>query len=119
MTIMNYKQVILVRTDLKMGKGKIAAQSSHASVEALEKTKKENPEWVEQWQIGGAAKVVLKVGSRKELLELFEELKKRFPTVLIKDAGLTQIKPGEPTTVGIGPVPENEIDEYTKELKLL
>lgn len=64
-------------------------------------------------------KIVLKVDSKKELLEWFERLKKKFPTVLIKDAGRTQIAPGEPTCIGVGPAPENEIDEHTKELKLL
>lgn len=116
---MEFKQVILVRKDLKMGTGKIAAQSAHASVAALEKTQQEHPPWVEGWKEQGSQKVVLRVDSKKELLDWFEKLKKKFPTALIKDAGRTQIAPNEPTCVGVGPVPENEIDEFTKELKLL
>ncbi|MEK6942273.1 MAG: peptidyl-tRNA hydrolase Pth2 [archaeon] len=116
---MEFKQVIIVRKDLKMGTGKVAAQAAHASVAALEKTMNEHEDWVAEWKEQGQEKVVLKVGSKKELLEWFEKLKKRFPTALIKDAGRTQIAPNEPTCIGIGPAPENEIDEYTKGLKLL
>jgi len=116
---MNFKQVIVVRTDLGMGKGKIAAQSSHAAVEALEKTMQKNPPWVEEWKIQGQEKVVLKVASKKELLELFQQLKNLFPCALIKDAGRTQIAAGEPTCLACGPVPENEIDKFTSKLKLL
>jgi len=116
---MEFKQVIVVRTDLKMGKGKTAAQASHASVEALEKTKIKFPEWIEEWRNTGTQKVVLKVSTEKELLELFETVKKEIPTALIKDAGRTQIQAGSNTCIGIGPAPENLINKYTKELKLL
>lgn len=116
---MAYKQVIVVRADLKMGKGKIAAQCSHAALEAVEKIKRENPEWVGEWKEEGQQKVVLKVQSKKELVELFEEVKRRFPAALIKDAGRTQVEEGEITCFAVGPVPEKEIDRYTKELKLL
>ncbi len=116
---MNFKQIIIARKDLKMGAGKTAAQCAHAAVSAFEKTMQQHSEWVEEWKMQGQEKVVLKVESKKELLDWFEKLKKKFPTVLIKDAGRTQIAPGEPTCVGVGPVPENEIDTFTKELKLL
>tara|TARA_Y100000310_G_C20676303_1_gene813286 strand:- start:2246 stop:2605 length:360 start_codon:yes stop_codon:yes gene_type:complete len=116
---MEYKQVIILRKDLGMGKGKIAAQSSHASLEAYEKTLIKDPKAVEEWKNQGQAKIVLKVNSKEELLELFQELKNLFPCSLIKDAGRTQIAAGEPTAVGIGPVPESEINKFTKELKLL
>ncbi|MCR4335173.1 MAG: peptidyl-tRNA hydrolase Pth2 [archaeon] len=116
---MDYKQVIVIRADLGMGKGKIAAQSSHASLEAYEKTLLKDPKAIEQWKAQGQAKIVLKVNSKKELLELFQEMKNLFPCSLIKDAGRTQIEPGEPTAVGIGPAPESEINKFTKELKLL
>ena len=116
---MDYKQVIIVRADLGMGRGKVAAQASHASLEAYEKTLKKEPRMVEEWKSSGQAKIVLKVNSKKELLEWFEKLKNLFPTALVKDAGRTQIEPGEPTAIGIGPVPESGINRYTKELKLL
>ncbi len=116
---MEFKQVIVIRADLKMGTGKIGAQSAHASVEALEKTKIKFPDWVEEWRQTGTQKVVLKIGSEKELLELFESIKKEIPTALIRDAGRTQIPTGTKTCIGIGPGPENLIDKYTKELKLL
>lgn len=116
---MEYKQIIIIRKDLGMGKGKIAAQSSHASLEAYEKTLGKKPEYVEAWKEQGQAKIVLQVNSKMELLELFEKLKNLFPTSLIKDAGKTQIQSGEPTAIGIGPVPGSEINKYTKELKLL
>ena len=85
---MTLKQAIVVRTDLKMGKGKTAAQCSHASVAVLEKVDKSV---VEQWKEEGMKKVVLKVSGKKELLDLFETAKRSLPATLIKDAGLTQI----------------------------
>ena len=116
---MDLKQVIIVRADLGMGKGKIAAQSAHAAVEALEKALKKNPEWVEEWKEQGQEKVVLKISGKKELLELFQQMKNLFPCALIKDAGRTQINPGEPTCIACGPAPEIELDKFTSKLKLL
>ena len=113
------KQVIVIRSDLGMGKGKLASQTAHASIEAMDKTLKKEPEWVGEWKESGMAKVVLKIGSEKELLELFEKVKKLIPTALIHDAGRTQIESGTPTCIGIGPAPESEIDRFTKHLKLL
>ncbi|MBI5553222.1 MAG: peptidyl-tRNA hydrolase [Candidatus Diapherotrites archaeon] len=116
---MNFKQVLVVRTDLEMGKGKIAAQCAHASLAAYQKTIQKEPEWVRGWEASGSAKVVLKVAGKKELLELFETIKKRLPTALIIDAGKTQIEPNEPTCIGIGPAPQTEADKFTSQLKLL
>ncbi len=113
---MGLKQAIVVRNDLGMGKGKIAAQASHASVDVLEKVR---PEVLEEWKQQGMKKIVLKVGSKKELLELFEQLKKLLTTALIKDAGKTEISPGEPTCIAIGPAEEIELDKFLGELKLL
>ncbi|MCH7902657.1 peptidyl-tRNA hydrolase [archaeon] len=113
---MKYKQVILVREDLKLPKGKLSVQVAHASLDAALKSDKKI---LEAWKEQGQAKIVLQVDSKQELLELFEELKNLFPTALIKDAGKTQIQSGEVTAIGIGPVPENEINKYTKDLKLL
>ncbi len=111
------KQVIVVRTDLKMGKGKLAAQVAHASIAAFLKAgffvKK-------KWLGQGMKKVVLKVESEKELLELYEKArKKKLPCALIKDAGLTQLEPGSITALAIGPAEEKKIDEITGHLRLL
>ncbi len=115
----NLKQVIIVRNDIGMGKGKLAAQVAHASVSAIDKIVIDWPEWVEQWKSEGMEKIVLKVNSEKELLILFEKIKTMFPAALIKDAGHTQIKSGTITCFGVGPVPEHLIDEFTKKLKLV
>ncbi len=117
--MLEYKQVIVIRVDLNMGKGKLSSQAAHASVEAMEKTKIKFLEWVEEWKQTGTQKVVLKIGSEKELLELFETVKKEIPTALIKDAGRTQIKAGSATCIGIGPAPENLVNKFTGKLKLL
>lgn len=114
-----FKQAIVVRKDLKMGVGKIAAQSAHASLDAVDKTKAQQPDWYVGWKQSGQAKVVLKVGSEQELLELFENAKKKIPTALIIDAGRTQTEPGTKTCIAIGPGPEDLIDGFTKKLKLL
>ena len=116
---MEFKQAIIVRSDLGMGRGKAAAQASHASLEAFEKATKKNPEWVSEWKAQGQKKIVLKVDSEKELLELFENSKKTLPAALIKDAGHTQVEEGTITCMAIGPGPEAEINKFTKGMKLL
>ena len=113
------KQAIVVRKDLGMRPGKIAAQASHASVEAIEKTEIKTPGVVEEWKANGMPKIVLKVNSEKELLELFMQIKKIIPTALIRDAGRTQVEPGSITCIGIGPAKEEEINKFTGKLKLL
>lgn len=112
-----YKQVIVVRSDLEMGKGKIAAQASHASVAVLDKIDKKI---VSAWKEGGQKKVVVKVKSLDEILEIKKECDRaRLPNVLINDGGHTQLKPGTTTALGIGPDKEEKIDKVTGHLKLL
>jgi len=113
---MALKQVIVVRSDLKMGKGKIAAQCAHASIEAIQKT---GTAVFEGWYSNGMKMVVLRIESKKELLDLYELAKKRYPAGLVKDAGLTQVNPGEPTCIAIGPADEQDIDRITGKLRLL
>ncbi len=113
------KQVIVIRNDLKLGKGKIAAQAAHASIEAYKKAKTKDEEIVREWEETGCKKIVVCAESEKEIVELFEKIKKELPAALIKDAGYTQIEPGTITALGIGPWKEKKIDEYTGMLKLL
>ena len=111
------KQAILIRIDLKMGKGKLVAQCCHACIGAYLKAKKYNKDmWIKE----GMKKVVLKVSSEKELKDLQKLAKKeKLACELIRDAGLTQIKPGPATALGIGPGKDREIDKLTGKLKLL
>lgn len=103
-----------------MGKGKIAAQCSHAAVGAFEKAQKRDPEGLKKWQYTGQAKVALKTDSLDEIKQISENAKKLgLITSLIRDAGRTQIAPNSITVLGIGPAPKDVIDKVTGHLKLL
>ena len=110
------KQVILVRKDLKLSRGKLASQCSHASVEAVLKSDKEKKN---EWR-KFSKKVVLKVRDEKELLDLKKLAdREKLVTALIKDAGRTEIKPGTITCLAIGPDEDKKIDKITGKLKIL
>jgi PTH2 family peptidyl-tRNA hydrolase len=114
---MSYKQVILVRKDLGMSKGKIAAQVAHAAVDASSRTDKK---LVSAWRSEGMKKVVLKVSDEKELLDYWHMAKAaKLATALIKDAGHTQVAAGSITCLGIGPDKDEKIDKITGNLKVL
>ena len=114
---MSYKQVILVRQDLKLPKGKLAVQVSHAVVGALVKSHKED---IKKWQDEGQKKVVLKVKDLDEILK-YKKMAEEFGlvTCLIQDAGRTVLEPGTVTCLGIGPDKEEKIDRVTASLKCL
>jgi len=115
-----YEQAIVIRNDLKMGKGKMAAQACHASLQAFLHAQKISPNAVSGWMNEGQKKVVLKVDSEKDLLDIFREVNiDGLPCSLIRDAGRTQVEPGSLTAVGIGPEKEDKISKITKKLKLL
>lgn len=112
---MELKQVIIIRKDLRLSRGKLAVQVAHASVTAADKSK-----FKREWLNSEQKKVVLKCKNLNELLNLFESVKRAgLPSALIKDAGHTEIPAGTVTCVGIGPAPEKDIDKVTGDLKLL
>ena len=110
------KQVILIREDLGLSKGKLASQCSHASVEAVLKS---NKKIIEEWR-KFSKKVVLKVDNENDLIKYKKEAEKvKLVTALIRDAGLTEIPPGTITCLAIGPDKEEKIDKITGKLKTL
>jgi PTH2 family peptidyl-tRNA hydrolase len=111
------KQAIVIRTDLQLGRGKMAVQVAHASVETFLKVPEKDKK---QWLTDGQKKIVLKVKNEADLLFIFNRAQRAgLPTSLIRDAGLTQIPPGTKTAVGIGPAAEEKIDGITGDLPLL
>lgn len=115
-----FKQALVVRLDLKMGRGKIAVQCAHAAVSAADEARINFPDWWRAWISEGQRKIALKVGAEELLSELVRKAKKaRLPVYLVKDSGLTQVPPGTITCVGIGPAPAEAVDRLTGNLSLL
>jgi len=120
MSEFRYKQVIVFRSDLKLSKGKIAAQAGHAAVSAAEEARMYHRKWWEEWIREGQRKIAVKVKSEKELVILEKQAKELgLPCSLIIDKGLTEIPPGTVTCLGIGPAPAEKVDKITGMLSLL
>jgi len=121
---MTHKQVLVVRKDLKMRRGKEIAQACHASVVVildLLKTplKLEDPR-AKPWVEGMFKKVGVCVNSEEELLNIHKLAQERgILTSLIQDSGLTEFG-GVPTytVVAVGPDTEENVDKITGDLKL-
>jgi PTH2 family peptidyl-tRNA hydrolase len=112
-----YKQVIAVRRDIRLSRGKLAVQVAHASLEAYSRA---DGKIRSEWESGGAKKVVVRVDGLRELEELHRKARSlRLPCALIRDAGRTEVEPGTVTALGIGPVREGEADRLTGKLKML
>lgn len=141
---MNYKakQVIVMRRDLKMRKGKIAAQAGHACVEAtllailregrMDQIRATEGGWIyfeddggeptalTDWFDAGVAKICVYVDSEEELLDLAARGREMgFEVALIRDAGHTEFH-GEPTftCLAFEPLRADQIDPLTGELPL-
>ncbi|GAB4858171.1 hypothetical protein Ancab_009568 [Ancistrocladus abbreviatus] len=115
----DFKMVLVVRNDLKMGKGKIAAQCSHATLGLFKKLIKCAPKALNRWEDCGQVKVVVKVDSEEDMLVLQERAKSiQLPTHITIDAGRTQIAPNSRTVMAVlGPA--DMVDDVTGGLKLL
>jgi len=115
-----YKMVIVARKDLVLSAGKLAAQAAHAAVDCALLTKEKKPRWFAPWKREGAKKVVVVVEALAEFYALKEKAKDLgMMTSLVMDAGHTEIPEGTITVLGIGPAPNNVINQVTGELPLL
>lgn len=139
-----YKQVIVVRKDLNMRKGKMVAQGAHASLAAVlscAQSKDLNKDFVVlpltnsiplkdnqpyrtplgEWILGNFKKVCVSVNSEQELLDIYNKATKAGLTAsLIQDSGLTEFD-GVPTytSVAVGPDSDEKVNEITGNLPLL
>lgn len=135
------KQVIVIRKDLNMRKGKMVAQGGHASLGVIfnymtpnylnpgEMTRTftitlpegEVGEFMYKWMTGIFKKVVVSVDTLKELTDAYEAAKLAgIPCSIIEDNGLTEFR-GIPTitAIAIGPDNPEKIDKITENFKLL
>ena len=134
------KQVIIIRKDLNMRKGKMVAQGAHSSFKVFldlcekgvifddeqgEMQKftfyyKAGTSW-DEWLNGLFTKICVSCKDEQELEELYKKAKeKNLPCSMIVDSGLTEFN-GTPTktSISIGPANSDDVDEITKHLKLL
>lgn len=126
---MEHKQIIVVRKDLNMRKGKLVAQGAHASLGAiLGQMKREgnimtldlSDDRLAPWIIGRFKKICVYVNSEQELLDIYTKAAELgLIRSLIKDAGLTEFNGvATLTAVAVGPDREDKIDLITKHLPL-
>lgn len=115
---------LLVRQDLKMGKGKAAAQCAHAALGLYERIINPNgaafnPEMVARWRRCGQAKIALQVPDSEAMDIMFAQaISLGINAHIVHDAGRTQIAAGSATVLGLGPAPRAVIDKITLDLKL-
>ena len=110
----------LVNKSLKMGRGKECAQVAHAALGLHEICRDVDPTSLDLWGDCGHAKVVLKADDVETMEEVAEQAAQRgIPHIMIADAGRTQIPSGSRTVLGLGPAPQDVLDEITGDFKLL
>jgi PTH2 family peptidyl-tRNA hydrolase len=125
---MTIKQIIAVRTDLNMGRGKIAGQVAHAAMEFLRESIMEHdhrhgvelsmPE--REWLFGDRTKIVVQGGNEASMLQLQQDaIDRGLQAHVIRDLGKTEVDPGTVTAVAIGPAHDYELIELTGHLRLL
>jgi len=119
------RMALVVRTDLGMQKGKIAAQCGHAAVTCYKlmsdaNSNARNPTMLRRWYAGGQAKIALKCPHEEDMDLLFAKaLSLNINAYVVHDAGRTQIPSGSATVLGLGPAPKSVLDKVTGVLKLL
>jgi peptidyl-tRNA hydrolase, PTH2 family len=123
------KQVIVIRHDLKMRRGKQIAQGAHASMSFICRRLQQRgsvslddfTDAQRAWLTGTFAKVCCRVNSETELTEVHDRaLAAGLEVHLITDSGKTEFH-GQPTRtcLAIGPNEADKIDAITGHLELL
>lgn len=112
----DYKQVIVIRKDLDLSRGKAAAQAAHAALGAYQKADKKKRQ---AWKRSGSKKVVLCVNTEQELINTKADAERSgLTSYMVTDAGQTEIPHGTRTALAIGPAAASKIDKITGSLPL-
>ena len=116
--LMAAKLAVVIRTDLGMGRGKIAAQVAHAAVAAV--LASPGGSGLAGWLGDGQPTVVLKVTAAAQLDQVVRQARAAgLPVELVHDAGRTQVAPGTLTCCAVGPAESRQVDAATAGLSLL
>jgi peptidyl-tRNA hydrolase, PTH2 family len=126
---MEHKQVIVIRKDLKMRRGKEIAQGAHASMGAiLQQMRRDGDNMIldlsdkrlEPWITGRFKKICVWVNSETELLDLYQQASDSgLICSLIRDSGLTEFGGVQTiTAVAVGPDTSEQVDAITGHLPL-
>ncbi len=111
---------IITRADLKLSKGKLAAQAAHAAVDAALTSSKVAAKQLADWRANGARKIVVVARNLKHLKRIYGEARADgLVAEMISDAGHTEIPAGTVTVVAIGPAERDEVDAIIGSLPLL
>lgn len=114
------KLALVVRSDLRLSKGKTAAQCAHAAIACYESAARRQPSVLQQWLHSGQPKIVLRIDTLEGLERLQLAARRAGLTeASVADAGRTQVAAGTVTVLGIGPAGETEVNALVGELKLL
>ncbi|XP_059612727.1 uncharacterized protein LOC132259192 [Phlebotomus argentipes] len=113
--------VLIVRTDLKLSKGKTASQCAHAAVMCYEHSLSSGREsFLRAWKLDGQPKVVLRIRSTHDMEKLYSEARSQeITSILVHDAGRTEIPSGTMTVLGLGPDCSDKLKEIVGKLKVL
>ena len=119
MTGSEQKMALVVRGELRLTPGKMAAQVAHAAVMLVTPERARRRREYQEWLVQGQKKVALRVETLAELRSLKHRAEGLgIPTVLVEDAGLTEVPPGTITVLGLGPAPRELLDRVTGSLAL-
>lgn len=116
---MQTKQVICVREDIKMSRGKMAVQVAHGSLGAYDAARVSHIRHITEWKASGQPKICLSLTDEKHMDDILAAVvAARLPYCVIEDAGLTELSPGTRTVLAIGPAAADAINKITGSLHL-
>jgi len=113
-----YKMIFCIRSDLKMSKGKIAAQCSHGAIDMYKKMMKKHSDMLEEWEETGSKKIVTKCTDKQYNILIKKLQMAEMDYTVIKDAGCTEVNPGTETVLVIFDK-EKKVNPFTGNFKTL